>query len=886
MRRRLVLMMLALSFIISPLTGRAEGGGSTISGRIISSSGGLPISGASIELELRGKSVATTTTDNSGVYHFANQSPGDYSVLIRARGYVPTRQDGVTLAYGQSEVFVDTAVAPSAGLREIAAVSVAAHASLQTSTTINEHVLASNIQSQNYARAGDALIALPGVNTHTGSSVGDDLSISIRGFDSSETATLLDGHPIGPIGAFSGGYNYQVSPFFGLSSIDVIFGSGATGVYGASTIAGAVNFQTLDPTTKPQGLFTQGVGDNAKLMTGVQYTGTVNKLGYAFSTGVQGTYGNFGPQYYTQNGLLGTDFRQSNIAANTYLMAGTYAQRNNIGKLVYTFDPKTQVTLTGYSATSWDDKSGNGDNDFNPYPYVLYTAQQTIASNPTTNVTLPNGNTATCTGSIAVLADVKQGYSCLSASQYAATAAGPSGGGPGPWQAIRNQDYHARVTHSAGTNQITVDAFTDHFATDYNRSSAGGGYNTGVYDTNGLLLGDEIPGKRNDLAFGYYWQKQRQTGDTYPTVDTLGNVTNVQSSNPELQLSTSNYYIRDSYEFSPKFSAFGQFWLQRLAQTNTSSFNPRISFVYRPTSADVIRVTGGRSNSIPDPSLLYSLPSFNTTPQNINPSCGIKDLNSVGSISNPNLIPETANDVELALGHRFKGGVLAQVDVYSAYENNALFGGTLPISAFPQVQIPASLITAYLDRIKQACGTNPTTANLAYSVTYNAAAARYQGLQWELTFNPIRNLQLDAQYDTQSAVYLGLPDTILSQNVTTINGSQVPGTPLHKATATLSYANRGFNAEMVGNYIGSNNNYNRPGFWFANASISKTIDKTTVSLSANNVFNSAAQIWGYFGQGTFVPENKFGSDTSAYQQGTEEFGLPPRQLFFQLTQRF
>ena len=887
MRRRLVLTVLAMSLVVASVANAAAAVDTgMISGRIISSSGALPVGGASVELDLRGKKVAETTTDSLGVYHFAKEAPGDYTVFIRAKGYVPTRQEGVTLAYGQPEVVVETALASSSGLREIAAVSVAAHATLQASTTINEHVLAANVQTQNYARAGDALIALPGVNTHTGSSVGDDLGISIRGFDSSETATLLDGHPIGPIGAFGSGYDYQVSPFFGLSSIDVIFGSGATGIYGASTIAGAVNMKTLDPTAKPEGLFMQGIGDNAKLLTGIQYTGTAGKLGYAFSSGVQGTYGNFGPQIYTQSGLLGTDFTQANVQANTYLVTGTYLMRNDIGKFVYTVDPKTQITLTGFSATSWDDKSGNGDNDFNPYPYALYNAQQNIASNPTTSVTLPNGNTATCTGSIAVLTNVQQGYSCLNAAQYAAGASGPSGGGFGPWQAIRNQDYHTRVTHTAGVNQITVDAFTDHYALDYNRNAAGGGYNSSVYDTNGILFGDEIAGKRNDLAFGYYWQKQRQTGDTFPTVDEFGNLTNVQSDIPELQLSTANYYIRDSYDFTPKLSAFGQFWLQQLVQTHSTSFNPRLSLVYRPTAADVVRVTGGRSNSVPDPSLLYALPSFNTTPQNINPSCGIHDLNSIGSISNPNLVPETANDVELALGHRFKGGVVAQVDIYSAYESNALFGGTLPLSALGQTQVPPSLVTAYLNRIAQACGTNPTTANLAVSTTYNAAAARYQGLQWELTFNPIRNVLLDAEYDTQSAAYLGVPDSILSQNVTIINGSQIGGTPLHKATATLSYENRGFNAEMIGNYIGPNNNYNRPGFWFANANVSQTVKNTTVSLSANNLFNSAAQIWGYFGLGSFQAENQFGSDQNAYQQGSEQFGLPPRQLMFTITQKF
>jgi outer membrane receptor protein involved in Fe transport len=431
-----------------------------------------------------------------------------------------------------------------------------------------------------------------------------------------------------------------------------------------------------------------------------------------------------------------------------------------------------------------------------------------------------------------------------------------------------------------------VDLFTDHYALDYNRSEAGGGYNTSVYNTNGILFGDEIAGDKNDLAFGYYWQKQRQTGDAYPTVDIFGNLTNVQSDYAELQLSNSNYYIRDSYQFSDQFSAFGQFWLQQLVQTRSNSFNPRLSFIYRPTNADVIRLTGGKANSVPDPGLLYGPPSFNTTPSNINPTCGPHDLTAIGSISNPNLVPETADDVEFSYGHRFHGGVTVSADVYSTYEHEALLNGTLPLSALGQTTVPESLIQEYLGRIHQVCGTNPTTANLAVTTTYNAAAARYQGYQLGVTWTPFRQLLFDVEYNTQSAVYLAVPDSILQQNTTIINGAQIAGIPLHKATATLSYGNRGFDAQFIGNYIGPNNTYNRQGFWFANANVSKTVGSITLSLSANNLFDSAAQIWGYFGLGTFVPENRFGTDTNAFQQSTEQFGLPYRQLFFTVSQHF
>ena len=155
------------------------------------------------------------------------------------------------------------------------------------------------------------LTTVPGVITSTSSSVGDDMSLSIRGFDPTETATLLDGHPIGPIGAFGNGYNYNVSPFWGLSAADVVFGSGATGLFGATTIAGAVNFLTINPTQGNHFSVTQGVGSDNKAMTGLLGTGTIGKLGYAIAWGTQGTTGNFPGGFIQQTSAPADQRRQS-----------------------------------------------------------------------------------------------------------------------------------------------------------------------------------------------------------------------------------------------------------------------------------------------------------------------------------------------------------------------------------------------------------------------------------------------------------------------------------------------------------------------------------------------------------------------------------------------
>ena len=298
-------MLLALLAVAVPA---AAAGGTTISGRILDAQGGLTVPNATVELERNGTQVATARTDAGGNFRIADQPPGTYAVYVRAAGYQTTRILPDLLVTAEiPEVAFQTAIARQPqGLKQIGYVVTAGRTALQTTTTINTHIDAAVIQSENYQRLADVLTTVPGVITSTSSSVGDDMSLSIRGYDPTETATLLDGHPIGPVGAFGGGYNYNVSPFWGLSGADVIFGSGATGLFGATTIAGAVNFQTINPTQQNHVSVTEGVGSNNKAMTGLLGTGSLGKLGYAIAWGSQGTTGNFPGGFIQQRALLQT----------------------------------------------------------------------------------------------------------------------------------------------------------------------------------------------------------------------------------------------------------------------------------------------------------------------------------------------------------------------------------------------------------------------------------------------------------------------------------------------------------------------------------------------------------------------------------------------------
>ncbi|HEY2473545.1 MAG TPA: TonB-dependent receptor [Candidatus Cybelea sp.] len=864
---------------------------SVVAGTVVDIRNGLPVAGASIVLESNGTPVARTTTAPDGTYKLPGIPPGTYRLVILAKEYEQTQLTGLVVAPGVAQVQLRTALTRGS-LETIAQVETSTN-TVARSSTVTESVNPAVLQQQDILRIGDLLGTLPGVTANaSSSSAGDDETISIRGFDPTETATLLDGHPIGPIGAQGAGFNYADSPFWGLREADVIFGSGATGLYGVSTIAGAVNFVTIDPTRTPQFQIAQGLGNQGQLFSGLLATGTLGKAGYAVAAGVQGTQGQFAPQFIPQQGLLGADANgfpnvsAANIAANTYAVAGAYVLRNDVVKLSYDFDPKTKIEGTFYAGTSWVDHTGNGDNDYNPYSYNLYLYQQALGSDPKTHVHLPDGQRETCVDSIAFLNDSPAGFGCYSASEAAAMTAGPAGGGPNSFTANINQDYHLRVSRDVGNTQLLVDGFVDNYGTNDNSppSAAIGGFSSDYFLTHGLLISDSIPLSKNDISYGLYFQHQSHTGDTFnQATNIFGKPLVGLVPNQDFTLASTSYFVSDQWTPNSRSAVFANLWFQHSNNTHVTNFDPRFAYIYHAGVNDTVKLSGGHSYSEPDPALLFAYPSLNRDVSGFNPICGPGDLNSIGGVSDPNLLPETATDYDISYAHRFSAGTDLQGDVYQATEWNALLGGVLPLSATGFSQIPSSLVERYLGKIDTFCHYRASPADLAVGTTYNAGQAKYRGATISLDSHLSRHLELTADYNVTSSAFFNLATSIMQNNISLINGQQTGQAPIHTADAGLTGNDGPFEATLDSHYVGPGNWLNRGGFWYANASLSMSHGPVTFTLGINNVFNSVASDYGYVGLGAFVPENQYGADRNAFDQGSELFGLPYRAFRFVMT---
>jgi len=547
------------------------------------------------------------------------------------------------------------------------------------------------------------------------------------------------------------------------------------------------------------------------------------------------------------------------------------------------FSPATSLTLTAFSATSWDDKTGNGDNNFSPSEYVAYTAQQYL------------GMGACSKSQVPITTD--SGGGCMALSQYAQIASGPAGGGSGAWQALQKQDYHAQLHTHIGKHDIALDSFVDNYALDYNRDASwiSCGFTpcdnifsiNNIFRTYGSLLSDDIATQSNDFGFGVYSQHQ----------------TNIQLGagfRPPYGGTNNNVFIRDAWTPPGQLSYFLNAWYKHYNANGDSSLDPRLSVVYRPTKSDVLRATAGEALGEPTMSVLFGLPVV--LPPGllgvVSPiNCGLPTV--VASVSNPNVGPEKASDIELSYSHRFASDTTAQVVLYDVNETGKIFSANRPAVGLGSTLMSAGgpgYLNALAGVLSAACpGAGITAANvLNYSsvnTTFNSATSKAKGIEISGRIRARQSLYFEYSYDIQSSVINNIPNSALALSPTLINGAQSHSYPLHKASLGVDYTNtHGFDARIDSNYVGSNNALNRQPYVFLNAMLNQAIGKdTSVNLGVYNVTNSNADNYGRLGLGVYVPVNHFFASVfpNSLSEGAaaERFGLPPTSFAISVTQR-
>ncbi len=185
------------------------------------------------------------------------------------------------------------------------------------------------------------------------------------------------------------------------------------------------------------------------------------------------------------------------------------------------------------------------------------------------------------------------------------------------------------------------------------------------------------------------------------------------------------------------------------------------------------------------------------------------------------------------------------------------------------------------------CSPPVTEANMFVASNINLANARARGMEVNQRFRVNPNLVFDGYWDAQSVTIFDAPNSLLMDNPTLIPGSQLPGIPLHQWGMYMNVTTT-TGGELYLNYhqVDSNNEMHRVSFGSADLAFTQKLGKGSfVNLGVTNVFNQAVDTYGRIGYGVFVPENQFGTDTNALQQGSERFGLAPASLSVSFIQK-
>lgn len=862
-----------------------------MSGTVVDETTGLPLSNATVTVA---HGSARAVTDNAGHFRFTELAPGTYRLKIAHEGYQPAISDPVAVAAGQNARVTLSLQRANNGLKVIATTSVRASSSLVRSSTFYRSVPAEQLVQTGTERAADVLRTLPGINngiTGDTASPADDVNLNIRGIGTLETEATLDGHPI----AFGmpGGYNYELSPMFGLRNINVTYGSGGTSLSGVDAIGGVIDFQTLDPTPDQRVEAMQGFGTFQNYTSALRATGTSGRWGYAAGWGTTHVDGPIANDLMYQPGAAydqsATDPAVRNLG--TYVADSTAVWRSGLAKAVYSFAPNSRLSFTTFSSSAWSNKTGNGDGDYLSYGPALTFGQHLLAAKPSSD-TCPAG-TFTATNAngtpngAAPNGQPDGGIRCQTPQQYAAFNTGWQGAGPS-WQSFNLFDNDLAYVGDSTHTTVRADLYASRYAQTFDRTFQLPFYtqpgdnanwrNRQVVET-GTTLSDELHLNRNDVGFGFTWMNDAYsfTQRAKPLAVPFTNET--------------GFFAREVYHPTARFYAYGNAWWKHASATNSWYLDPRLSLVYSLSPNDVVRFAAGKTTTQPSADMLGK--SFSESiPTGAGGGSAItcSGLNSIGTAPSSVLKPETGVDQELAYGHRFSGDTQLQLSLYNVNVYNKLYSTLVPLSDVGSGFIDPAYLQQVEAIVASKCGAASANSLLGVTGTLNVARLQSQGFTLNGRVRLNRRLYVDYDWALTSTVFRDAPLTLLENNKTYIIGSQIPRLPLHTLDASIDQTvGAGFDLRYTLHTVSANNTKSLPPYNYSDFSITAPVGPGSFAIGVTNLFNQYAGIEGLRYQGVPLPLNQYATAKDYAPvigaDATEWFGLPYRQIFMSYTWR-
>ncbi len=904
--RRACILATLLAALGASMTQSAFGASTAkITGQVIESGTGLPLLGVTVATV--GPTTEKALTDSKGNFTLDNLMPGRYELVASLNGYQTTESNFFDLIADQNQA-VTLAIQPTqgvtSGIRSLGKTTIRASATLQTAAVISATVIAQDLAKRGISRAFTAIAKLPAVN-YVGAQTAapaDEVEFDIRGIGELETTTLIDGNPVGPL--FGGGYDYALSPVFGLRAVKVLYGSGSD-LYGVDAIGGVVDMQTLEPTARTAATLTQGYGTWDHFTTSLTATGTAPgaKFGYALALGTEGLDGPFHHDYFYQPSAAFDPYAVDPAvrALGVYQDDNSMTNKSVLLKTRVNFNDTSELTATYLSGSDWFDKTGNGDNDYLPYEVALFTGQNLHASaassggadpcynaNPKTFMPGTNPNGSTPGFGPGGVPDGPNHPVCVTPQQYANLNAGYQGAGPA-WAVFKSNSYALRYDGTIGKNTLSISSFTDSYGRDVSRTaqlpfinvpSDNAAWHNENSTNTGVTATYDIPGRNNDLGVGSFWENS-----SYYFLQGTTATGGVQQLAPTFH--DTAYFLRDAWHpLNSPLTTYGNVWFKHSTLTNTSYVDPRLAFVYT-LGNNVIRLAGGKTSTQPFPADIES--SFMLTPVGtFSAHVGCSGFNAVGSVPSSELKPEQGIDQELSFGHRFSGDSTVQLSLYNENVFDKIYDGlNLPLS---DLTVPFDP-TPYALQVQSKCGGTlaDAIALLGVNGSINIGHTQARGIDLVGRARVSRPFFIDYDWSEESAILRSddpsLINPVFGGSLFLIPNAQLPNVPLHKYSYAFDYTfGRNIEARLSTYHVSENNPKNLPAYGWSDFELSSPLGPGTISMTVENLWRNQAFYEGKIGEGYPLPLNSF-AQASDYQPyfgagATERFGLPFRTIQF------
>jgi hypothetical protein len=874
----------------------------TMSGVVDDTTTGLGVANAVVSiLQPDGTEVAHTVTDANGKFVTAALPAGSYHIRVVRAGYLTTDSGSVDLSRPVT-IAIQTAPTATSDTKTIATTSVSATSSLQKSSTIYRTLSPTQLIENGVNRFGDALRQLPGIdNSISGdtAALGDDINLDIRGLGLGgaaviETTPTIDGHPIA-FGA-QGGYNYQLSPTFGLKGITVYYGSAGTGVTGYDAIGGIVDSETIDPTPENRVSFTQGVGTFDKTASNLVATGTYGRLGYAVSLGVAGLDGPLKDLYLYQPSAA-YDPSATNPAVHNlgvYKDDSTAISRDGVFKLRYAFSNATSLTLTNVDSSYYEDKTGNGDGDYLTPTVALVEGEGLLAKKKSSD-TCPAGEFTATEASGQPYGTGPNGMSdggspCQTPQSYASLNTGFQGAGP-RYQTFDFNDAAAHFRTATANNVFTLDGFGNRYLDSQYRANElpFSTSNTSKFANAagaGIVARNDFVGRNNDLGIGY-------STTNYAYLFYSESIAKGFQLTGAPTLHENDFFVREAYRPSASpLTVYLSSDFKHASVTDTSYVDPRASVVYAAGRNDVVRAAAGATTGQPPGNALTA--KFSYSPLALNGAGGggginCSSINSIGSAPATALKPERGVDEEFGYGHRFGGDSIAELEVYNTNVYGKIYSSIAPLSSTGTSFLSASDLASAEAVIEAKCGNVDPLAVLGVSGDVNLGQLRAQGFTISGRQRISPGTFFDYDYGTTSTVIRSASPQFYENNLTIVQDAQLPRLPLQKfniaADGTLTPR---IDLRYTLHYVGDNNTKRIGAYNYSDLRLSASgVGPGTFSASVFNLFNQDAFIEGLLNEGEPLALNQYATkaDYAPYTGSgeTEKFGLPYRQIYFTYT---